>query len=145
MVSAMTLQQAPNFVFQRLEGHVATATPVVNPASSSSPNSPPPRDDTNGGSSVAWRMTGLTLESLHNLASTLNPPDLEVVPVQAWFEIIRKYGPEAVLGDGGRVLERLTAELRGLVKCLSFGAVIKREALDSVLYRVLGDKTISQG
>lgn len=85
------------------------------------------------------------LQSLHDLVSTLNPPDLELAPVQAWFEIIREYGPGAVLDGGGRVLERLTAELRGLVKCLSFGAVIEREAFDSVVCRVLGDRPIGRG
>ncbi|KAK7969554.1 hypothetical protein PG996_002005 [Apiospora saccharicola] len=148
MVSAMALQQAPDPIFQRLENQAVLAAPVFSPAASSSSSShgpPPPRADTNNGSSsVAWRTTSLTLESLHDLASTLNLPDLELAPVQAWFEIIREYGSGAVLGDDGRVLEQLTAELRGLVKCLSFGAVIEREAFDSVLYRVLGNRTIGR-
>ncbi|KAK7924875.1 hypothetical protein PG985_006929 [Apiospora marii] len=135
MVSAMALQQAPNPVFQRLESHASTAAPEP----------PHLREGADGSNSVAWHTTGLTLESLYDLASTLNLPDLELAPVQAWFEIIREYGPGAVLGDGSQVLERLIAELSGLVKCLSFGAVIEREAFDSVLCRVLGDKTISQG
>ncbi|KAK8139702.1 hypothetical protein PG984_000825 [Apiospora sp. TS-2023a] len=148
MLSAMALQRAPDPIFQRLENQAVLTAPVISPASSSSysPEPPPPRADTNdGSSSVAWRTTGLTLESLHDLASTLNPPDLELAPVQAWFEMIREYGPAAVLGDGGRVLEQLTAELRGLVNCLSFGAVIEREAFDSVLHRVLGDRISGRG
>ncbi|KAK8089763.1 hypothetical protein PG997_004724 [Apiospora hydei] len=125
----MALQQAPDSVLQNIE-KVAAAGPI------SSPGETPQADM---GGSVTWRTTGFTLESLHSLASTLNPPDLELAPVQAWFEMVREYGQEAVLDDDGRVLDTLIAELKGLVKCLSFGAVIERAAFDAVLRRVLGD------
>ncbi|KAK7952131.1 uncharacterized protein PG986_007859 [Apiospora aurea] len=134
MLSAMALQQAPGSVLQNIE-KVAAAAPA--PAGSiSSPGEIPQADM---GGSVTWRTTGLTLESLHSLAATLNPPDLELAPVQAWFEMVREYGQEAVLDNDGRVLDTLISELRGSFKCLSFGAVIERTAFDAVLRRVLGD------
>ncbi|KAK8056952.1 hypothetical protein PG993_002179 [Apiospora rasikravindrae] len=134
MVSAMALQQAPGSVLRGLE-NVAAAAAATGPISS-----PKEIPRANTGNSLAWRATGLTLESLHGLASTLNPPDLELAPVQAWFEMVREYGQEAVLDDDGRVLDTLIAELRGMVKCLSFGAVIERAAFDDVLRKVLGDR-----
>ncbi|OTA99560.1 hypothetical protein M426DRAFT_16318 [Hypoxylon sp. CI-4A] len=82
------------------------------------------------------RDTCLTLESLHGLASTLNPPDAELAPVQAWFEIERLYGVATVL-DAER-MDSLRVELETDVDCLHFGAVIQRVAFEAVLERVLG-------
>ncbi|KAI1381706.1 hypothetical protein F4677DRAFT_399425 [Hypoxylon crocopeplum] len=86
---------------------------------------------------------GLTLESLHGLASTLNPADAELAPVQAWFEIARLYGGAAVV-DAAR-MDRVRAELARSVECLHFGAVIQRPAFEGVLERVLGPAPVAEG
>ncbi|KAI2618896.1 hypothetical protein GGR54DRAFT_640438 [Hypoxylon sp. NC1633] len=79
----------------------------------------------------------LTLESLHGLASTLNPADgPELAPVQAYFEIARLYGGAAVR-DVAR-MDAVRAELARSVECLHFGAVIRRDAFEDVLARVMG-------
>ncbi|KAK6843600.1 hypothetical protein PG987_004460 [Apiospora arundinis] len=155
MVSAMALQQAPESVLQHLENRTATCgaaaaaaaaatssspSHIFSSFSSSSPEIPPPpppplpsRVKTDG--SIAWPATGITLESLHGLASALNPPDLELTPVQAWFEMVRAYDVRTLIldadGGGSSTLDRLVAELKGVVKCLHFGALIERAAFDS--------------
>ncbi|KAI0482731.1 hypothetical protein GGR56DRAFT_685681 [Xylariaceae sp. FL0804] len=92
---------------------------------------------------VQWRLPaganggpGLTLESLLGLAATLNRPDAELAPVQAWFEMVGMYG----LGAAAEAARAgvLVRELAPLVRCVQFGAVIERSAFDSVMYRVLG-------
>ncbi|KAK8124748.1 uncharacterized protein PG998_000507 [Apiospora kogelbergensis] len=110
MLSAMALQQAPESVVQSLENRNATCG-----AASSTNISPRAPYSAKTDGSITWPVTGLTLESLHGLASALNPPDLELTPVQAWFEMVREYGSRAVLEEDndGSVLDRLVAELRG--------------------------------
>ncbi|KAI1083023.1 hypothetical protein F5B20DRAFT_528273 [Whalleya microplaca] len=138
MASAIALQSAPTSVFtqidgvqRRLRGHPedpASAIPTVT-------------GDDNG---ISWQSNpatataaaGLSLQGLYGLASTLNPPDRELAPVQAWFEIVRLYGVDVVLD--ALLMERVKAEFAGVVKCLHFGAVIERDAFDSVLARVIG-------
>jgi hypothetical protein len=78
---------------------------------------------------------GINLQSLLSLASNLNPSDLELTPVQAWFELAELYGAETVLAEN--VMEALKREFSGVVKCLHFGAVIERSAFESVVGRVL--------
>ncbi|KAH8675397.1 hypothetical protein BX600DRAFT_534868 [Xylariales sp. PMI_506] len=91
--------------------------------------------------------SGLDLEALYGLATTLNPPDRELAPVQAWFEIVRAYGPD--VGLDPVVIEGLKREFAGVVKCLHFGAVIERDAFDAIVARVvaarLGDLGVDMG
>ncbi|KAL2199245.1 RNA polymerase I-specific transcription initiation factor RRN3-domain-containing protein [Corynascus similis CBS 632.67] len=116
-------------------------------------------DDSNSGS-LSWTTTALTLRSLHGLASSLLPlsnpesDDVELAPVQAFFELARRFGAERLLCnnhdgyDGGgngsgtsfSVLDALKRELvaSGAIRCPHFGALIDREAFEGAVQRVLG-------
>lgn len=83
-----------------------------------------------------WPSTRISLASLLGLASSLNPGDKEITPIQAWFELADRY-PITVFLDP-QLLQVLSRELNGVVKCLYFGAVMEREAFESVVGRVLG-------
>ncbi|KAH7162819.1 hypothetical protein B0J13DRAFT_21161 [Dactylonectria estremocensis] len=86
--------------------------------------------------SYEWSSPRISLASLHDLASSLNPGDKELTPIQAWFELADRY-PLDVLLDA-QLLQALSHELNGVVKCLFFGAVMEREAFESVVCRLLG-------
>ncbi|KAF5020630.1 hypothetical protein F66182_7337 [Fusarium sp. NRRL 66182] len=82
---------------------------------------------------LEWRSPRISLSSLHGLAQSLNPGDMELTPVQAWFELATRY-------DKTVLLERLSLlgrELNGVAKCLEFGAVMERDAFENVVARVL--------
>ncbi|KAK0734151.1 hypothetical protein B0T26DRAFT_687321 [Lasiosphaeria miniovina] len=100
--------------------------PVLNPAASSG----------GGDMGLSWQASGLTLHTLHGLASSLVPGDIEVTPVQAWFELAARH-PVALLLRAD-ILAALKRELLGVVKCPHFGAVMERAAFESVVARVLG-------
>jgi hypothetical protein len=85
---------------------------------------------------TSWQASGLTLQSLHGLACSLNPSDRDLTPVQAWFELAATHPAELLL-DGG-VQAELKRAFRGVVKCPHYGAVIEREAFESIVGRVLG-------
>ncbi|KAJ0313800.1 hypothetical protein COL516b_000745 [Colletotrichum fioriniae] len=84
--------------------------------------------DTGAGSS-------LSLKSLLALAKTLNPGDIELTPVQAWFELAARYGAAALMR--GNVIEALKRGFCGVVDCIHFGAIIERDAFESVVARVM--------
>lgn len=84
-----------------------------------------------------WPSPRISLSSLHGLADSLNPGDLEVTPVQAWFELASRY-PKQVLLNPAK-LGMLQRELDGVVDCLDFGAVLERQAFESVVERILGN------
>ncbi|KAF4982253.1 hypothetical protein FZEAL_2137 [Fusarium zealandicum] len=84
-----------------------------------------------------WPSPRITLASLHGLARSLNPGDKELTPVQAWFELAGRFDRSVLLN--AKTLETLSKELNGVVKCLEFGAVMEREAFESVVGRVLGE------
>ncbi|KAH9996944.1 hypothetical protein F4779DRAFT_183000 [Xylariaceae sp. FL0662B] len=127
MASALALQSAPATVFTQLSD-VQTQL----------------RSGTTPQPEISWRQeqsgttaaAGLSLQSLYGLATALNPPDHELAPVQAWFEIVRLYGAGVALD--APLMDRVRAEFAGVVKCLHFGAVIERDAFESVLRRVIG-------
>lgn len=142
----------PHFSFSN--SNTNTNNPAATSSSSSftnpNPNPTPPthshshNNNNNTHTLATWRTpptstdatAGLTLESLYGLASTLNPPDRELAPVQAWFEIARVYGRAAVRDTAA--MDRVCAELAPAVECLVFGAVIQRGAFEDVVARVLG-------
>ncbi|KAI1446852.1 hypothetical protein F5Y02DRAFT_61191 [Annulohypoxylon stygium] len=102
--------------------------PQSHPHSSTSSADPSPSTTTE---------PALTLESLYNLASTLNPADgPELAPVQAWFEIARLYGGAVALNAG--LMDRVRVELAPSVDCLHFGAVMSRASFEGAVERVLG-------
>ncbi|KAM0434621.1 hypothetical protein ACHAPT_003719 [Fusarium lateritium] len=84
-----------------------------------------------------WPSPSISLSSLHGLARSLNPGDEELTPVQAWFELARRYDRSVLLDPA--TLDLLSKELNGVVKCLEFGAVMERESFESVVGRVLGE------
>lgn len=85
---------------------------------------------------VEWQANGLTLGTLYGLAQSLNPSDLEVTPVQAWFELTSRYPLEKLLQQDA--LDRMAREFKGAVKCVIFGAAAERQAFESIVRRVLG-------
>ncbi|KAH6881045.1 hypothetical protein B0T10DRAFT_411256 [Thelonectria olida] len=83
-----------------------------------------------------WPSRRIELSSLHGLASSLNPGDIELTPVQAWFELADRYPKEVLMNP--QLLHNLSYELNGVVQCLEFGAVMERQAFESVVEKVLG-------
>ncbi|KAF9879206.1 hypothetical protein CkaCkLH20_03439 [Colletotrichum karsti] len=81
--------------------------------------------------------SALSLKSLLSLAKALNPGDIELTPVQAWFELAGRYGAAALMED--RVIEALKREFCGVVDCIHFGAIIERDAFESVVARVMSE------
>ncbi|RYP01341.1 hypothetical protein DL764_006235 [Monosporascus ibericus] len=162
MASAIALQNAPASVFDQMtevrEHLQANPSRAVYPPSSSHPHSPkqtqyghqhshhqqqqhkPPPPPIP--SPISWRQrpgpaaAGLSLGSLRRLAEVLNPPDVELAPVQAWFEIARMCGPAAV--HDAALMDSLKRELVRVVRCVHFGAAIPRHAFDDAIGRVVG-------
>lgn len=89
--------------------------------------------------SQTWQASGLTLQNLRLLASSLTPDDAEITPVQGWFELAERYGSSVLLNR--EVVEALKREFVGVVKCLHFGAIIERDSFESVVERVVGEYT----
>ncbi|KAK5663303.1 hypothetical protein OQA88_3731 [Cercophora sp. LCS_1] len=146
-------QEAINFILalehicrshcDQTTGHTLTATslalrsapsPILNAASRSNPllRKATPSDIT----PVSWTTSDLTLQTLHGLACSINTADLEITPVQAWFELAAQWPVEVLLRRD--VLDGLKRELTGVVRCPHFGACMEREAFESVVGRVLG-------
>ncbi|KAM0347067.1 hypothetical protein ACHAPU_005006 [Fusarium lateritium] len=81
---------------------------------------------------LEWPSPRISLSSLYGLAQSLNPGDLEITPVQAWFELSTRYDKRLLLER----LDLLGVELMGVSKCLEFGAVMERDAFESVVARM---------
>ncbi|KAF4505163.1 hypothetical protein G6O67_007139 [Ophiocordyceps sinensis] len=85
---------------------------------------------------LRWAAPAVTLASLLGLARSLNPGDVELTPVQAWFELAERYPVDRVLAGGA--LDALLREFKGVVRCVAYGSAIERLAFESVVTRVLG-------
>ncbi|RGP62867.1 bzip-type transcription factor [Fusarium longipes] len=83
---------------------------------------------------LEWPSPRISLSSLYGLAQSLNPGDLEITPVQAWFELSSRFDKSLLLER----LDLLGTELMGVSKCLEFGAVMERDSFESVVARVYG-------
>ncbi|KAF4498082.1 alanine racemase [Fusarium agapanthi] len=83
---------------------------------------------------LEWPSPRISLSSLYGLAQSLNPGDLEITPVQAWFELASRFDKSLLLER----LDLLGTELVGVSKCLEFGAVMEKGAFESVVARVYG-------
>ncbi|CAJ2501552.1 Uu.00g044050.m01.CDS01 [Anthostomella pinea] len=140
MASSIALQDAPTDVFERIDAvqQRLRATHVDGPPKITRRQNDGIHTTTTTTSDISWQTTScaLTLENLHDLASTLNPPDRELAPVQAWFEIARLYGLHVAVD--APLMDAVKRAFAGVVKCLDFGAVIERDAFESVLRRVIG-------
>ncbi|SPQ18189.1 159b133d-05d1-45f9-afaf-3b8854c08c3e [Thermothielavioides terrestris] len=121
----------------------ATATTTATNPASEDPNGDTPL-------SCSWQTTALTLHALHGLAQSLAPAaGPELAPVQAWFELVGRFGAAALLrradtdahddgdddDDDAPVLDRLKQGLAPLVRCPHFGASIERAAFEAVVER----------
>jgi hypothetical protein len=130
MASALALRTAPPEIFTA----ASRTSPLLR---SPRPADVPPQGE------CSWQATGLTLHSLYGLACSISDAELELTPVQAWFELMGRYPPEVLLRED--VLGALKRELAPVVKCPHFGAVMEREAYESVVGRVLGDVGVEDG
>jgi len=92
-------------------------------------------------SDTSWQTSGLTLQTLYGLACSLSDPDVELTPVQAWFELSARY-PLATLLQR-ETLDTLKRELAPMVRCPHYGAQMERMAYESVVGRVLGPPAIA--
>ncbi|KAK3329356.1 BZIP-type transcription factor [Apodospora peruviana] len=125
MATSLALRGAPEQVFEsvgRTKANLLWSNRRANPV---------PEDMT-----TDWQASGLTLTSLYGLACSISDADLEITPVQAWFELAACW-PMAVLLRGD-VLDRLKKEFVGVVRCPHYGAQIERGAYESIVERVLG-------
>jgi hypothetical protein len=152
LASAQALRRAPEHVFTQLAAAkkaleakgVQKATPwykrlsrptslsastASSQASSSTPSVDVPSD-------ISWKASGLTIASLHALASSLTAPDLEITPVQAFFELAMRFPLELLLMQ--EMCRKLRKEFVGVVRCEGYGSAIERGAFESVVERVLG-------
>ncbi len=99
MATSLALRTAPRAVFDSIS-QTAKARKKSKAAM--------PADD------VTWQASGLTLQSLHDLASSLNAADKELTPVQAWIELAGQYPLTLLLRED--VIQELKAAFLGVVK-----------------------------
>lgn len=128
MASSLCIQSAPQEAFEKFDETTKNLKSSSRKASGVSPVA----------GDISWKAPGITLRSLLGLASSLNPGDKELTPVQAWFELASQYSPALLLSP--RVLNGLKREFVGVVRCQRFGATIEREAFESVVGRVIGEE-----
>lgn len=115
MASAFCMQDAPDTIYNdRLA--------FYNPLRQASP--------------LTWQAHGPTLQGLYDLASSLNPGDLEMTPIQAWFELAQRYSLETLLEPG--TLDSLAREFKGTLRCVIYGASVETSVFESITGRVLG-------
>ncbi|KAB5536570.1 RNA polymerase I-specific transcription initiation factor RRN3-domain-containing protein [Coniochaeta sp. 2T2.1] len=141
MASSLALRTAPGAVFDYMRAQPpfpeqppsAHAALLAATAETGAPPPPP----------ISWPASGLTLHSLYGLASSVNPSDLEVAPVQAWFELAARYPLDILLRRD--VEDRLKREFVGVVKCPHYGAAIERGTFDSICARVLEPEVAALG
>ncbi|KAF2972254.1 hypothetical protein GQX73_g1220 [Xylaria multiplex] len=124
MATSLALTNAPPDVFDRISG---LQKQLSSPTSSTAALETGP---------LAWSTRGLTLTNLRRLAGALNPSDAELAPVQAWFELASLYG--VAIATDAAVLEELKRELAGEVKCVVFGAAVRRDVFEAALEKVIG-------
>lgn len=150
MASSYCMATAPESIYKDRKALPSSITPEQVACPSMLPPTPPEGTAAAASSSspaaaasspsptLAWSAPHISLQDLRGLASSLNPGDLELTPVQAWFELADRYPVALLVPEGpGSTLATFKKELRGLVKCLHYGAVIEREAFESVVSRIM--------
>jgi hypothetical protein len=165
MASSLALRGAPDAVFNTLSEasankpkpskdangdlfaeHVAIPPPthVGGPLSeATSKTASPSGEQTWSPPTLTWNTSSLSLWSLYGLANSLNAPDLDLAPVQAWFELASMYPLSLLLRPD--IQASLRKEFVGVVKCPHYGAAIERSAFESIVDRVLGPPTLPAG
>lgn len=137
MASSLALRTAPEAVFDIMK---AQPPPHQQPLSAMAT---PPPVSAEVGSPISWPVSGLTLHSLYGLASSFNSSDLDLAPVQAWFELAARYPLETLLRKD--VEDQLKREFVGVVKCPHYGAAIERGAFESICARILDPEVMGLG
>ncbi|KAK4181632.1 hypothetical protein QBC36DRAFT_361267 [Triangularia setosa] len=130
MATSLALQSAPSSVF------TAAKKTRLFPGSSVNlkPPSSPPKE------LVEWETSALTLRNLYRLSKALEKEgedEVEVTPVQAWFELVGKYGLERVI-RGVEELKRGVGRQKGVVRCPHYGARLGRGEWEGLVRRVMG-------
>lgn len=115
MASAFCMQDAPDTIYN---DRLAFYNPLRKP------------------SPLTWQAHGPTLQGLYDLASSLNAGDLEVTPIQAWFELAQRYPLETLLEPG--TLDSLAREFKGTLNCVIYGASVEVTVFESITGRILG-------
>jgi hypothetical protein len=115
MASAYCMSQAPESVYGELDQF------------NTQPENPP---------TLRWPGQGIDLSTLHGLAFSLNNSDTEITPVQAWFELAKRY--PATLLVNPHILTSLKREFKPIMRCVYYGAVMERSAFEAAATRVLG-------
>lgn len=129
MASSLALRTAPQSVFDAMRAQPPPHQPqseLAAPSAETASLEPP---------HISWHGSGLTLQSLYGLASSINPSDVDLAPVQAWFELAARYPLEILLRKD--VQDRLKREFVGVVKCPHYGAAIERGAFESICARII--------
>ncbi|KAG9257089.1 BZIP-type transcription factor [Emericellopsis atlantica] len=129
MATALCMEDAPEEVYGSRTAFSSNHHHPSIPFLSRRPVAPSPPPE------LRWEASGITLSNLRGLAASLNPGPEEVTPVQAWFELAERYSPVTLVESG--MLQALQLQLKGVVRCVSFGAAMERAAFESVVERVL--------
>ncbi|RDA87345.1 hypothetical protein CP532_2653 [Ophiocordyceps camponoti-leonardi (nom. inval.)] len=85
---------------------------------------------------MRWPAPTISLDSLRGLAQSLNAGDVELTPVQIWFELAARYRAERLLRPDS--IEALLRRFCGVVHCVAYGAAVERLVFESVVMGVLG-------
>ncbi|ERS97978.1 hypothetical protein HMPREF1624_06150 [Sporothrix schenckii ATCC 58251] len=137
MATNLFLREAPSDVFSSIETSAKDMTAFITNTEPENPASTANHMDAHRASQgLTWQAPDVTLQTLYGLAVSLNPiSEMELAPVQAWFELAARYPLSILLRVD--ILNALKREFVGVVRCLYFGAVMEREAFESVVQRVV--------
>lgn len=137
MATNFFLREAPSGVFSSIESSAKDMTAFATNKEPENPESTANHMQVHQASQgLTWQAPDITLQTLFGLAVSLNPiSELELAPVQAWFELAARYPLSILLRLD--VLNALKREFVGVVRCLYFGAVMERKSFESVVQRVV--------
>ncbi|CAK7237121.1 hypothetical protein SEUCBS140593_009851 [Sporothrix eucalyptigena] len=137
MATNLFLREAPEDIFSSIETSAKDMTAFITNTEPENPESTAQHMQAHQASQgLTWQAPDITLQTLYGLAVSLNPiSEMELAPVQAWFELAARYPLSILLRLD--VLNALKREFVGVVRCLYFGAVMERVAFESVVRRVV--------
>ena len=144
MATSLALRTAPKAVFEAVSktkrnmlfASFSSTTITTTKISTTTTRMTKRKDPVPEGEELSWKACGLTLSSLYRLACSITDPDVEITPIQAFFELAKVWPVDVLLS--GDILDRLKREFLGVVKCPHYGAQIERGAYESIVERVLG-------
>ncbi|CAK7223954.1 hypothetical protein SBRCBS47491_005382 [Sporothrix bragantina] len=137
MATNLFLREAPEGIFSSIETSAKDMTAFITNTDPANPEATAQHMQAHQASQgLTWQAPDITLQTLYGLAVSLNPiSEMELAPVQAWFELAARYPLPILLRKD--VLNALKREFVGVVRCLYFGAVMERVAFESVVQRVV--------